>query len=113
MDTQCTTAAVEEDLKVAPGLRGFDDTKGIFLARHLNVIRVVACDLEKNSVVAAALVCLPRGVQETRAEPETCGDAISMQHIRADRFEEAFVLGRHFDICEQAEVVARADVIEV
>ena len=71
MNAKCTAAAVEEYLEISAGLCGLDHAECVSLSRNLNVRIVVRRDLQKDAVIAAALICLAGRMQKSWAKSET------------------------------------------
>src|SRR5204863_9149495 len=72
---QRATPTLCQDVEVAARLRRLDDAERVLPPRHRNVGPVVAGDLQEDAGVRAALVSLPRRVQEARAEAGAGCDA--------------------------------------
>ena len=83
MDAQRAPAALGQHLEVAARLGRLDDAEGVLLARHRQVVRVVAGDLQEDAAVRPALVGLAGRVQEARPEAEAGGDALPVAHAMA------------------------------
>jgi hypothetical protein len=78
MNAQRSSIAFRQNVEVASGLRGFDDSESVLLFRDRQVLRVFASDLEEDAAVRAAFVGLSSGVQEAGAEAETGRDALTV-----------------------------------
>src|SRR5260370_14582689 len=68
--TQRAAAAFGKDREIAAGLCRFHDAEGVPLTWDLQILGVIASDLEKNAAVGAAFVGLSGGLQEAWAETE-------------------------------------------
>src|SRR5688572_16417905 len=113
MYAQRPAAAVEKYLEITAGLGGFDHAEGVFLTRNRQIESVISRDLQENAIICSTLICLACGVKETRAEPETGCDLVTIERRSAKVVEQSLGLGIHFHIGEQAEIVTCLDVIEV
>src|SRR6266478_8926861 len=80
MHAQGTTAALGQHVEIAAGLCGLDHAEASLLSGHREVLGIVRCDLQKYAAVGAALVGLPGGMQETRAEFGTGCDMALVAH---------------------------------
>src|SRR5215813_7228889 len=67
---QGAPAPVSQYLKISSRLCRLDHPEGASLARYWQIVRVVAGDLQKDTGVRTALVCLSGRVQETWTETE-------------------------------------------
>ena len=110
---QRAALAVGENLKVPASLRRFHHSESVLLSGNRQVGRVVAGDLQEDAAVGPAFVSLPGGVQESRAEPEAGRDPFLISHHHPQSLQERFVLGIHFYICQQREIIAVAETGEV
>ena len=113
VDAQRPPAALREHLEVAARLRGLDRRRRCSAARALEVLRVVARDLQEDAAVRAALVRLTGGVQEARAEAQARGDVL----LSRTRVREAPATPPRWrpssDVGQHREVVARACATEM
>src|SRR5215813_9251555 len=75
MNSQCATAAFGEHGEIPARLRGFDDTKRVFLARNGKVGCVVTGDLQEDAAVRPSFVGLSGRMQEARAKAEAGGNS--------------------------------------
>src|SRR6476659_606534 len=100
MHAQSATAAFVQNLKIAAGLRGFDDAKSIFLIRHRQIIRIIAGYLEKDPAVWSAFIRLSGLVQESRPESQTSRYALLVADNGARLLQQLLVLVIHLDISE-------------
>src|SRR5215813_7012116 len=107
VDAQSAAAAFGENVEVAASLRGFHDTKRIFLAGDCHVGGVVAGNLQEDAAVWAALVGLSRGVQKARAEAEARSDFLLVAYGVAKLLQHFFIFGVHRNVAEDGEVIAR------
>src|SRR5579862_2309103 len=73
MHAQGSAPAVGEHVEVAARLRRLDHAERIFGARHRQIGRIAAGDLQEDATVRATLVGLSGRVQETWAEAEAGG----------------------------------------
>src|SRR5215813_992985 len=106
VDAQSAPAAFGENVEVAASLRGFHDTKCIFLAWDCQVGSIIAGNLQEDAAVWAALVGLSCGVQKARAKAEASGDFLFVANDVAKFLEHFFVFGVHRNVAEDGEVVA-------
>ena len=106
---QGATAALREYFEIAARLRLLDYAKGVGLARHRQILGIVASDLQEDAAVWSALVGLPRRVLKTRPEADTrrCLGPIANDAAKA---LHGIDMGRAaIDIGEQRCVVPSAD----
>src|ERR1700685_3255631 len=68
MHAQSAPLPIGQYLKVSACLRGLHNAKRIFLLRNLQVVRLIAGDLQKYARVRTTLVSLSRAVQESGTE---------------------------------------------
>jgi len=68
MHAKDPSAAAGEDIEIAPRLGGFDDPKGVSLARHFQIHGLVTRNLQENTAVRTSLVSLSGRMQKPRAE---------------------------------------------
>jgi len=66
MDAKQASVPVDQNLEIAPGLRGLYNTERIRLLWHRKILRILTGDLQEDSRIWAALVCLASAVQEAR-----------------------------------------------
>src|SRR6266478_7733532 len=76
--SQCTAFALGQYLEIAARLCRLHHAKGVLLAWHWQIIRVVAGNLEEHTGVWAALISLPGGMQKPRAEAATGGHSLAV-----------------------------------
>src|SRR5271156_1625994 len=105
--------AFGKDLEIAARLRRLDDPEGVPGARDREVVGVGAGDLQEHAAVRAALVGLPGGVQEARAEAEACRQLLAVADHQPQFLHRADVRRSAVDISEQRYVVADAGAIEM
>ena len=79
MHDKNATSALGQHLEIAARLRCLDNAKRVRLFRHLEIIGVVAGDLQEHAAVGAAFVDLTGRMQEARPKPETGGDPLAPQ----------------------------------
>jgi len=60
MNSQCATTAFGEHGEIPARLRGFDDTKRVFLAGNGKIGCIVTGDLQEDAAVRPSFVGLPR-----------------------------------------------------
>src|SRR5262245_28926372 len=113
MHTQSPAAALREHFEIAPRLRRLYHSKCVLLSGDRQVRGIVTGDLEKHSRIRAALVSLPRGVQEARAESQARGHPLGIANRRPDSLEGLFVRLVHFNVPKESEVVAGAEPIQM
>ena len=106
MDAQHAPVALGQHLEIAARLRRLDDAEGVFLARHREIVGVVAGDLQEHAAVRPALVGLPGRMQEARPEAEAGGDALAVADQDADVLQRVAMLLVALDIGEQRAIVA-------
>ena len=73
MQPQGPSPAIYEDLKIAAGLGVLNHTESIFLSRDGEIVCVISRDLQEDTSVRPAFICLAGRMQEPRPEPETGG----------------------------------------
>src|SRR6478736_8140109 len=106
MYTQHPPSAFGQHLEIAARLRRLDDAEGVFLVRHREIGRIVAGDLEEHAGVRAALVGLPRRMQEPWPEAQAGGDALAVADQGADILERLLMAFVAFDIGEERAIIA-------
>jgi hypothetical protein len=75
MDTQDATTMFGQNCKIGARLRCLDNTKGVFLARHRQIDRIVAGDLKKHTSIRAAFVDLAGRMKKPRTKTEAGCDS--------------------------------------
>ena len=113
MHAQHPPIAFGQHLEIATGFRRLDDTEGVFLVRHLEIGGIVAGDLQEHAGVRAALVGLPRRMQEPRPEAEAGGDALAVADQDADILERLSMVLVAFDIGEERAIIAFSNTREM
>ncbi len=113
MNAQGAALAVGQNLEISPSLGRLYDSKRILLAWNLQILSVVACDLEKHSTVGSTFVGLSRGVEETRAKTQNRCDMLAVANSHAQFLQQGFVLGIHLDVAEDGKVVPCAKPSQV
>src|ERR1700675_1629795 len=113
MDSQRAAVAVRENLEITSRLRCLYHAERVLLTRHGEICGVVAGDLQEDAGVRTALVGLPRGMEEPRAEAEAGGDFFLVAHGMANRLELGFVRVVHMDVAEHGEIIAGFDAAEM
>src|SRR5919201_5091549 len=106
VDADGAPAAGRERAEVAERLRLLQGAEGVGRARYRQILRVGRGDLQEDARVRAALVELPRRVEEAR--PVSCGRraARRVAQARADGLYLGLVLRRLLDVVEHGDVVA-------
>src|ERR1700681_3977426 len=100
MHPKRTPAALGQHVEITAGLCRLDDAEAGLLIGHGEIPGIVGCDLQKYTAVGAALVSLPGGMQETRAEFGTGRDMALVTHLKPRLLQCADVRGIAFDISE-------------
>ena len=113
MHAQHPPFALGQHLEIAARLRRLDDAEGVFLVRHLEIGGIVAGDLQEHAGVRAALVGLPRRMQEPRPEAEAGGDALAVADQDADILKRVAMVLVAFDIGEERAIVAFSNTREM
>src|SRR6185437_4439706 len=113
MQAKGAAFAFGEDLKIAAGLRRLDHAKGVLLAGHGQVSRIVARNLQKHAGIRATLVRLAGGMQESRSEAEARGDALAVAHGVPDGLQDILVGLVPFDVGKQGKIIAGAQAIQM
>ena len=80
MHAQRAPAALGEHVEIAAGLGRLDHAEARLLARHGEILGVIASDLQEHAAVGAAFLGLPGGMQEARAEFRTGRDLALVAH---------------------------------
>src|SRR6185437_8084028 len=106
MHPQGAPAAFGEDVEIAARLRRLDDAEAVPSARHVEVARIVAGDLQKDARIGAALIGLAGRMEEARAETEAGGDPLRAADRDAYCLQRLGVRGVALDIGEQRAVIA-------
>src|SRR5919198_4039882 len=106
VDADGAPAPGRERAEVAERLRLLQGAEGVGRARYRQILRVGRGDLQEDARVRAALVELPRRVEEAR--PVACGRraARRVAQARADGLYLGLVLRRLLDVVEHGDVVA-------
>ena len=91
-------AAVGKDLKIAACLRRFHHSERVFLAGNLEIVRVVARDLQEYAAVGAAFICLSSGMQKARTEAEARRNLFSIADGQPNFLQTRFVGGIHLNV---------------
>src|SRR5262245_23920246 len=112
MDSQPTTAAVAQHREIALGLRRLYDPERVLLTGHRHVFRIVAGDLNEDSVGWPTLVGLAGRMEEARTEAEAGRSLGSIADELAHGVECTLVFSCHLDVGEERDV-ALTDVREV
>ncbi len=68
---------------------------------------------KKTPRVGPALVILPGGVQEARAEAQAGGHALFVAHLVPERWMRRLVLGEHGQVSQRGKVVAGVNLVEM
>src|SRR5215211_3998674 len=105
MNTQSAALEIEKDLKVSTCLRSLHDTERIFLAWNGKINFVIGSDLQEDSVVAAAFICLSCRMKKSRTKAETCRSQTFVQDLFANFPQLFFIFRVHPDIREQPEII--------
>src|SRR6266446_3298524 len=87
--------AFGQNLEITARLRSLHHTESIFLARHRQIVRVVAGNLEEHARIRAALVSLPGGMQKARAEADAGGHFLSVANRHTHLLQYGVVLRVH------------------
>src|SRR5581483_7880463 len=106
MYPQGTTAALNQHLEIATSLGRFNDAKRIFLLRYGKILRIIACNLQKDARVRSTFVCLTGGMQKAWAKAQAGCIVLAIPHGMTNVLQPRLVIGVHFDVGEQAEVIA-------
>lgn len=106
MDAQGAAVAFGKHLKVAASFCRFHHAKGVLLPRHGKIGGVVTCDLEEDARIWSALVGLPGGMEEARAEAEASGYMGFIADEMANRLEFRFVSGVTIQVAQHGEVIS-------
>src|SRR6516225_963832 len=113
MNAQSAAAPLREYREISARLSGFDHTESVFLPGDGEIHGVVTGDLQEDAAVGAALVGLPRGMKETGAEAQAGGYFLGVADGVADVLQGLFVVGVHWELAQNREVVARTKAREV
>src|SRR6266571_5143279 len=110
MHAQRSAIALRQHLEIPTGLRRFHRPKSVLLSGYWKIVGVIARDLQEDSAVWAALICLTSGVQETRAKAQTGCHMLAISHGMAHRLKRCFMRAVHLHIRQQRHVVTRAEL---
>ncbi len=112
MHPQHAASARRQHFEIAARLQPLDGAEAVALARHRQVLGVVARNHQKHAGVRPALVRLPGRMQIPRPEADGRRDFPAIAHEAANRVERIPVRLVHLDERENREVVAVAQLIE-
>src|SRR5271154_6884788 len=113
MHAQESAITSGQHFEIAARFRRLDDTEGVFLVRHLEVVGVVASDLQEHAGVRAALVGLPGRMKEPRPKAETGSDPLAITNQDAYILERIAITLIALYIGEQRAIVAPSDSLEM
>src|SRR5258708_17654991 len=113
MNAQRAPAAFGKHVEIAARLRRLDDAEAVFLAGHRQILCIVAGDLQEDASRRAALVGLPRRMQEARPEADAGPDSPLVANRRAHLLQRLPVAGVALDIGEQRGVVAGSEPLQI
>ncbi len=113
VDAKRAPAALGEHLEIAARLRRLDNAEGVFLARHRQILGVVAGDLQEHTAVRAALIGLPGRMQKARAKAEAGRAFKPVADRQAQPLHRLDMAGVALDIGEERHIIAGADPAEL
>src|SRR5579875_1787717 len=113
MHAQGAPSAFGQHVEIAARLRRLHDGKPVAMAGNGQILGVLAGDLQEHAAVRPALVRLPGGVQEARAEAHARRHMLGAQEARAHVPQRVGMGAVALDISEQRRVVARPQPIEM
>src|SRR5690242_9206500 len=106
MHAQGAPASLHEHGKIAARLRRFHHSESKFLSRDRKILGVVASDLQKDSRVRPAFVCLTGRMKEPWSKAEAGRDLLLVPHSMPDLLQAFFMLCVHLDECERGEIIS-------
>src|SRR5439155_19348854 len=101
MHAQGPAVTLGEHFKIAPRLRRFHHAESVPLAGDLQIVGIVASDLQKNSAVRAALVSLSGRVEKARSETQARRHALRVPYFVPYILQSALVCSAHLDVCQE------------
>src|SRR6516165_3636842 len=113
MGAQHAAAALGQHLEIAAGLCPLDDLYGVLVARHREILDIVAGDLREDSRVRSSLVSLPGRVLETWTEAEARCHPLPVAHGETQRLKLFFMGRAHLDVGERREVVSDLQPVQM
>ena len=113
MRPQRAPAAFCEHLKVAARLRFLDNSEGIRVARHRQILGIVTGDLQKDAAVRSALIGLPRRVLEAWPKANACRRLGAVADHAAEPLHRIDMSGAARDVGEQRCIISGADPPEM
>src|SRR5215471_728579 len=113
MHAKYATPSISQHLEITARLRRFDNAEGVLLERNWYICVVVAGDLQEHTTVWTTLVSLSRGVKKTRTKAENGRGVLLVAYEVADGLQLLVVLGVHFDVSKQCEVIAPGDPVQM
>ena len=113
MRAQHAAVPLHQSLEIRSGLRGVDRAEGAISSRDMQIDGVFAGNLQENPCIRAALVNLPRRVQEARTEFDTRGDPPAIANALTDLLEHPVVCRIHLYVCEKREIIPFIKPIEM
>ena len=113
MHSQRPPIPLAQYLEISTGLRGLYYSKRELLAGHRQVGCFVAGDLQEDSRIGTAFVCLSGGVQEARAKAEARGRLLAIAQRVAHCLQSFLISFVHLDVAKQRCVIPGSDRVEM
>ena len=113
MHAQCPPVTFRQHLEIPSGLCGYDHAEGVFWPGTGTSAAVVAGDLQEHARIRSTLVCLPGGMQESRAETQAGCRALFVSYQMTHCLQTGFVLVIHLNVCKQGEIVSHTDATQM
>src|SRR5436190_20624571 len=113
MNAQSTAIPRAQHLEISPGLSRLYHTEGVLLTRNLEVLRIVAGNLQKHPRVWTPFISLAGGVQEAWTKPETRGRFLSVANKMPRFLQRPFIRIVHWNIGQEREIIARVKRAEM
>ena len=113
VNPQSPAAARLQHRQVPSGLGVNHHAKTQLLPRNRYIDGVTRGDLQENAGVGTALVVLPGGVEEARAEAQAGGHALLVAHLVPQALNHCLMFGEHGQVGQRGEVVAGVNLVEM
>src|SRR5262249_44518635 len=110
MHAQDAPPALRQHFEIAPRLRRLDDAETVFVTRHVEIVGVVAGDLQKHAAVRPSFVGLSGRMEETRPKPDAGRHPLAVTDHYADILQRVAVSPVALDVGEKRAVVARTEL---
>src|SRR5262249_16189901 len=110
MHAQDAPPALRQHFEIAARLRRLDDAEAVFVTRHIEIVSIVAGNLQEHPAVRPSFVGLSGRMEETRPEPDAGRHPLAVTDHDADILQRAAVALGALDVGEKRAVVARTEL---